>query len=89
MPEVRLLFSAVIGDGQGVLAISIVSLPPFCLLISSLLRGLSGSLATYKKLIYGEGFLYTPSRGKDAVSDAIWGIKLRGVFLTGTYLQLR
>jgi hypothetical protein len=32
-----------------------------------------------KKLVYGERFPYTYSRGRDAVSDVIWGIKLRGV----------
>jgi hypothetical protein len=34
---------------------------------------------TVKKHIYREGFLYIFSRGKEAVSDAILGIKLRGV----------
>jgi hypothetical protein len=35
-----------------------------------------------KKHIYRERFVYISSRGKDAVSDVIWGIKLRGGFLT-------
>jgi hypothetical protein len=34
---------------------------------------------------YGERFPYTCSRGRRAVSDVIWGIKLRGVFFTPCY----
>ena len=32
-----------------------------------------------KKLIYGERFPYISGRGKDAVPNVVWGIKLRGV----------
>jgi hypothetical protein len=70
--------------------------PPICLhltakwtairsrICSSISRGRSGNVKnqTVKKLIYGERFHYTYSRGRDVVSDVIWEIKLRGVFWT-------
>ena len=54
------------------------------LICLSITRGQSGNDKNeiVKKHIGGERFLYTSSRGKDAVSDVVWGIKLRGVFLT-------
>ncbi len=47
----------------------------------SIARGQSGNVRNeiVKKHIFGEGFLYTATRGRSRVSDVIWGIKLRGV----------
>jgi len=49
-----------------------------CLLIA---RGQSGNINNeiVKKHIYGKRFPYISPRGRDAVSDIIGGIRLRGV----------
>jgi len=55
------------------------------LICLSIARGQSGNIKNQivKILVDGKRFLYTSFRGRDAVSDVILGIKLRGVFFTG------